>query len=99
MAIKHWPKGTWMQIRPEAPDFIRAAMKRDDLSYRQIGDALHISHTMLHQLVTGHRKTCTPELAATYERYLGFLPGSLFVEKASITDGQTVPRRRNRRAA
>lgn len=74
-------------------------MEINDFSQARLGRYAGCSRQFIHQLVSGGRTTCTPEVGARIEEALRVLPGTLFLPKGSSTARRTVVRRPTRGAA
>lgn len=83
-----WPKGTWMQLK--STDYFKDTIRQRGFSYSDVAEMARCHKSMIGQLASGHRKSCSPELAERISRCLGVLPGLLFDERASATSGSDV---------
>lgn len=74
-------KGRWMKLRDRRllSDYMRMA----DFSQARLGRYAGVSRQFVHQLVSGGRSTCTPEVGARIEEALRVLPRTLFVPSES----------------
>lgn len=87
-------RGTYMYLTDPAK--LRDWMTYRSLSYAELGRAAGVSRQFVHQLATGHKRTCRPKTARLIEKFL--LPpqdrrspgdGPLFV--ARYSDPSVVP--------
>lgn len=85
MALRRWPKGTWMKLTSK--DTLRALIKQRGLSYADLGRMADCHKTMISALVNDHRDSCTPELAERISVALGVPSEVLFVPKGSAVGG------------
>jgi transcriptional regulator with XRE-family HTH domain len=67
---------------------LKALIKQRRLSYNDIGEMSGCHRSMISQLVNGHRKSCTPDLAENIARSLGVPREVLFVDRTSATGGR-----------
>lgn len=74
-------KGRWMQLRDAG--LLAGYMEMKDFSQARLGRYVGCSRQFVHMLVTGEKKTCTPQVGALIEEALGVLPGTLFVPNES----------------
>lgn len=87
MALRRWPKGTWMKLTSK--DTLRALIKQRGLSYADLGQMAGCHKTMISALVNGHRPSCSPELAERIARCLGVPSEVLFVHQTSADGGSS----------
>lgn len=81
MALRRWPKGTWMNLTSK--DTLRALVKQRGFSYGDVGRMAGCHKTMISALVNGHRTSCSPELAERISECLGVPSEVLFVPRTS----------------
>jgi transcriptional regulator with XRE-family HTH domain len=77
-----------MQVQNK--DFLKATIQQRNLSYADVAEMADCHKSMIGQLASGHRTSCTPELAERIARCLGVPRGLLFVERASAVSGSGV---------
>ncbi|MDY6054376.1 helix-turn-helix transcriptional regulator [Micrococcus sp.] len=82
-------KGRWMQIRDH--ELLVRYMEDRGMSQARLGRYAETSRQFIHQLTTGEKRTCTPQVADRIEEALGLLKGTLFVPHESPTKGQSTP--------
>lgn len=70
-----------MQLRDA--ELLARYMESKDFSQARLGRYAGCSRQFVHMLVTGEKKTCTPQIGALIEEALGVLPGTLFVANES----------------
>lgn len=83
--MKRYPKGSWMRL--SSPEMLRATMARRNFSMARLARYAGCSKSMVGHLVTGHKSTCTPELAIRISEALDVPTELLFVSST------TTPRR------
>lgn len=79
-------KGRWMQIRDH--ELLVRYMEDRGMSQARLGRYAETSRQFIHQLTTGEKRTCTPQVADRIEEALGLLKGTLFVPHSSHQAGQ-----------
>lgn len=89
--MKRYPKGTWMRL--SSPEMLRATMDRRGFSMARLARYAGCSKSMVGHLTTGHKKTCTPELAGRIAEALDVPTELLFVQSSSTFRSQNVPAR------
>jgi transcriptional regulator with XRE-family HTH domain len=82
-------RNIWMTVRREG---LAGAMTRRGVSVRGLAAACGVSHSMIQQLRSGARSTCSPGLAALIAQRLDVPPGLLFAVHTSSTAGQNIQR-------
>lgn len=65
------------------PGLLAQYMDVNDFSQARLGRYAGTSRQFIHMLVTGQKRTCTPEVARRIEEALRVLPGTLFMTKES----------------
>jgi transcriptional regulator with XRE-family HTH domain len=71
---------------------LSTAMVDAGVSVRGLAAACGVSHSMVQQLRTGRRNTCSPGLAALIAQRLDVPPGRLFTVRTSTQAGQNIQR-------
>lgn len=79
--MKRYPKGTWMRLT--SPEMLRATMDRRNFSMARLARYASCSKSMIGHLANGHKKTCTPDLAARISEALDVPTELLFVPSTS----------------
>ncbi len=64
-----WPKGTWMEL--QSTEMLRLLIKQRGCSYRELADAVGVSHGFISHLAAGRRKSCPPDGAERIAFWLG----------------------------
>lgn len=85
---RRYPKGTWMKLRSK--EILIAFMEDKDFSTQRLATYADCSKSMIGHLRSGHKKSCTPELADRISEALGVPRVALFDEQASAGSGQNV---------
>lgn len=85
--MKRYPKGTWMLL--SSPEMLRATMDRRGFTLARLARYAGCSKSMVGHLVTGHKKSCTPDLAVRIAEALDVPTELLFLPSSST------PRRQN----
>ncbi len=70
-----------MQLRDAG--LLAGYMQMKDFSQARLGRYAGCSRQFVHMLVSGEKKTCTPQVGTLIEEALGVLPGTLFVPNES----------------
>lgn len=87
MRYRHrWPKGTWMLLQSAAT--LRALMDQRDMSQGRLARYAGCSRVFIGFLLTGKRRTCTPELATNIAEALDVPLEILFIPKVTTASGQ-----------
>lgn len=84
-------KGRWMKLRDAG--LLARYMEANDFSQARLGRYAGCSRQFIHMLVTGEKRTCTPEVGRLVEEALRVLPGTLFTPNGSPTTRPVVARR------
>lgn len=79
--MKRYPKGTWMRL--SSPEMLRATMDRRGFTLSRLARYAGCSKSMVGHLVSGHKKSCTPQLAARIAEALEVPTELLFVPSVS----------------
>ncbi len=77
---RRYPKGTWMKLRSK--EILTAFMESKDFSVTRLSQYAGCSRAMIGHLRSGHKSSCTPELADRISEALGVPRVALFEEKA-----------------
>lgn len=59
--MKRYPRGTWMRL--SSPEMLRATMDRRGFTLSRLARYAGCSKSMVGHLVSGHKRSCTPQLA------------------------------------
>lgn len=86
--MNRYPKGTWMRL--SSPDMLRATMARRNFSMARLARYAGCSKSMIGHLVSGHKRSCTPELATRISEALDVPTELLFVPCVSTSRGRSV---------
>lgn len=81
--MKRYPRGTWMRL--SSPEMLRATMDRRAFTLSRLARYAGCSKSMVGHLVSGHKKSCTPELATRIAEALDVPTELLFVPGASTS--------------
>lgn len=81
------------------PGLLAQYMEVNDFSQARLGRYAGTSRQFIHMLVTGQKRTCTPEVARRIEEALRVLPGTLFVANESPQRRPTVKPAQSRAVA
>lgn len=84
--MKRYPKGSWMRLT--SPDMLRATMARRSFSMARLARYAGCSKSMIGHLASGHKRTCTPELASRIAEALDVPTELLFVVHVSTARSQ-----------
>jgi transcriptional regulator with XRE-family HTH domain len=87
--MKRYPKGTWMKL--SSPDMLRATMKRRGFSMERLARYAGCSKSMIGHLCSGHKTSCTPDLAIKISEALDVETELLFVPRVSTSRSDFVP--------
>lgn len=79
--MRRYPKGTWMRL--SSPDMLRATIERRGFTLSRLARYAGCSKSMVGHLVSGHKKSCTPELAERIAEALEVPTELLFVANES----------------
>lgn len=90
--MKRYPKGTWMKIR--SADILRAFMRQKDFSMARLARYADCSKSMIGHLCSGHKNSCTPQLAQRIAEALDVPIEALFDLQASADSVQINRRER-----
>lgn len=97
MSYTRWKKGTYMRlISPHRLAAFVGDPRRDPskkMSARRLAQYVDCHPSMIDGLVTGRKRTCTPELATRIAEVLGVNLDALFVPRNS-NDTRTAPNQR-----
>lgn len=85
------PKGTWMKLR--SADVLNAFMKQKNFSAQRLATYSGCSKSFIGFLKTGHKTSCTPQLAASISEALDVPLEVLFERRASADSGHTSKQR------
>jgi plasmid maintenance system antidote protein VapI len=69
---------------------LRAFMDERKVSNNDVALAAGVGRTFISALVNGRRSSCTPQVAARIERFLGVPEGVLFVARTSAVSGRQI---------
>jgi hypothetical protein len=89
---KTWPKGTWMKLRSK--EILIAYMEDKKFSTGRLAQYAQCSRSMIGHLRTGHKTSCTPELAERISEALAVPRVALFVDHVSTDSGSRGNRKR-----
>lgn len=81
-----------MQLK--SAEYFKDTIRQRGLSYADVAEMAGCHKSMIGQLASGHRKSCSPDLADRIARCLGVLTGLLFDQRASATSGHRIPEER-----
>lgn len=84
---KTWPKGTWMKLRSK--DILIAYMEDKKFSTGRLAQYAGCSRSFIGHLRSGHKTSCTPDLAERISEALAVPRIALFVENASTVGGHS----------
>lgn len=85
-----------MQLRDH--ELLTKYMTDRDFTQARLGRHAEVSRQFVHQLCTGARTTCTPQVGHRIEEALNVLPGTLFVPKKSTATRHTVTHKKTKAA-
>lgn len=91
-----FPKGTWMNLTSAV--MLRELMETRDFDQARLARYAGCSQSFVSQLVNGHKKSCSQELARDISEALSVPVGVLFAASTS-TDGRSFRKRVTRGAA
>lgn len=74
-----------------SPEMLRATMDRRSFSLARLARYAGCSKSMVGHLASGHKKTCTPELADRIAEALDVPTELLFVQRGSTSRSRIVP--------
>lgn len=83
---KRWPRGTWMRVTSK--ETLKALMVQRGFSLERMARYAACSKSMVGHLTTGHKKTCSPELAERIAEALDVPLELLFVPQVSTQEGR-----------
>ena len=89
---KRYPKGTWMRLT--SAEMLRATMARRSFSMARLARYAGCSKSMVGHLASGHKATCTPELAVRIAEALDVPTELLFVPSASTSRSHNINTRK-----
>lgn len=84
---RRYPKGTWMRLK--STEILIAFMNAKDFSTGRLATYAQCSRSMIGHLRSGHKKSCSPELADRIAEALGVPTIALFDEKTSAPGGRS----------
>lgn len=87
MTYTRWPKGSWMRL--QSGDTLRAIIEQRKFSLSRAGRYAGCSKSFIHQLCTGEKKSCTPQLAERIAEALDVPIGLLFMLEESTNSGHS----------
>jgi len=93
---KTFPKGTWMNLTSAV--ILKELMDTRDFDQARLARYAGCSQSFVSQLVNGHKKSCSQELATDISEALG-LPVSVLFVPSDSTDGRSFRKRQTRGAA
>lgn len=92
---RRWPKGTWMRL--QSSDTLKALMAQRGFSMQRLARYAGCSKSFVGHLASGHKTTCTPELAQRLAEALEVPLEILFVPSVSTgsRDSENIPKTRS----
>jgi transcriptional regulator with XRE-family HTH domain len=78
---KRWPKGTWMKLRSR--EILIAFMDDKEFSTGRLAQYAGCSRSFIGHLRSGHKTSCTPQLAERIAEALDVPTVGLFDQRAS----------------
>lgn len=93
---KRFPKGTWMLLTSKV--ILRELMDTRGFDQARLARYAGCSQSFVSQLVNGHKRSCSQELADDLAEALGVPTAVLFVPSES-TDGRSFRKRQTKGAA
>lgn len=88
---RKYPKGTWMKLRSK--EILIAFMEAKGFSTQRLATYADCSKSMIGHLRSGHKKSCTGELADRIAEALDVPRVALFDEQASAVSGKNINRK------
>lgn len=88
-----YPRGTWMNLTSAV--ILKELMETRDFDQARLARYAGCSQSFVSQLVNGHKKSCSQELAGDLSEALGVPVSVLFVASDS-TDGRSFRKRQTR---
>ena len=82
-ALKARQRGRSSYMRLRDRNLLRAAIASQHFTIRDTAALSRCSPAMIGHLLSGHKTSCTPELAVRIEKALRVQPGSLFMPRSS----------------
>lgn len=93
---KRHPKGTWMNLTSAV--ILKELMETRDFDQARLARYAGCSQSFVSQLVNGHKKSCSQELARDISEALG-LPVSVLFMASESTDGRSFRKRVTKKVA
>lgn len=87
---QRYPKGTWMKLRSK--DILIAFMEDKGFSTQRLATYASCSKSMVGHLRTGHKTSCTPQLAQRIAEALDVPLVALFDARTSAVSGENSKR-------
>jgi len=78
-----------LEMRLTSPMNLILHMRYRELSVQALATRVGCSKSMIGHLCTGHRKSCSPEMARKIEKALDQPRGSLFIAKVATVSRET----------
>lgn len=84
---KHYPRGTWMKLRSK--EILIAFMDDKGFSVTRLAQYANCSRSFIGHLRSGHKTSCTPQLADRIAEALAVPRVALFDERTSAASGRS----------